>query len=151
MKGTVVVMYPRSYLWIGIGGMIFYGGVLLLMALSRAMGNETATWPVFVVFGGLCSLSVLLVVGYIRDRHYLTRDGIHYSRFLGWGRGHMRWRDVKRVSYSRFWRLIILEDRFGNKARISEALDGVPVLLGYIRRYVPETAISPSLRRTLNI
>jgi len=63
MKGTVVVMYPRSYLWIGIGGMIFYGGVLLLMALSRAMGNETATWPVFVVFGGLCSLSVLLVVG----------------------------------------------------------------------------------------
>ncbi|WP_425606742.1 PH domain-containing protein [Roseibacillus persicicus] len=129
---------------LGVVGILFFGGLALF---SNLYPNETVTWYTTSGFLLFCVLSGALILGYFREKHQVTDDGIRSVRtFLG--PCFIPWEDVESIRYAERLKWFKIRSTAGEVTRVSAVLVGLSDFAAFALRHVPSGAVD---KETLSI
>lgn len=122
--GKHVLSYGRSMKLVGVGGLIFWISLILLMVTTA---TEAILMPL-VIFGALTLLSLYLTLEayFVRVRY----DEASIYCYSPWRKERkIAWYDIKVIKFSSFRQYFICETTFNGKIRLSLYLSGVQEFL----------------------
>jgi len=131
------LQHPLSTLIIGLVSFLFFAAIAVI---SNVFANATTTWLTTTVFVGFALLALPIVGDYFAARHEVSEEGLRYGRLFGAG-GHIRWADLKSVSFSAAMKWFRLESQSGAVVRISVMLMGLPVFAQLLLVHTPPETI----------
>lgn len=133
-----MLCHPASTLVIGVAGFVLFAG--MAVAANVLWKGESSSPQVTILFLAFAVASLTLVADYYFARHYVSDMGIEYGRMMG-QRRTLLWSDVQRIGFAPAAKWFVLEDRKGNKARVSTMLMGLPEFARLVLLHVPVPAI----------
>ena len=140
-QSASVLQHPRSLLVIGI---VCSGFFFVIAILSVAFPDKEG--PSAGITFGLLAFSLLgapLIAEYFRVWHRLEPGGMRSQPLLREACS-VRWKDVRRVSYSPGMKWFVVETPTGAVVRVSAMLTGLPAFARTVLHEVPRDRIDPA-------
>ena len=129
-----VLQHPRSLLVVGL---VCSGVFVVISILSVVFPDKEG--PSLGITLGLLAFSLLglpLIAEYCRVWHRLEPGGMRSQPLLSEARS-VRWKDVRRVSYSQGMKWFVVETATGAVVRVSAMLTGLPAFARTVLQEVP--------------
>jgi len=138
------LQHARAILVLGQVSVLFF--VIMAIISAATMHGKDRWMPLpFLGFALLCGT---LILEYRRARHQLTDDGLAYGTLFR-GRHVLRWKDVRRISYSPAMKWFVITSPDRPPARISTLLQGLPEFANAVLQQVPHGSIEPETLKML--
>lgn len=140
------LVQPLSSLIVGLIDFAFFAGIAII---SNVFPNETTTWLTTSVFAGGALMGLVIVYGYLLEKHEVADEGFT-SRNLTGARISLQWSDLRSVRYAPSMKWFRLETNSGKIARISALVMGLPEFAQLLLKNAPQASIDSSTLDVLN-
>lgn len=140
-QSAALLQHPRSVLLLGA---VCSGFFVVISILSVVFPDKEG--PSLGITLGLLAFSLLglpLIAEYCRVWHRLEPGGMRSQPLLSEARS-VRWKDVRRVSYSQGMKWFVVETATGAVVRVSAMLTGLPAFARTVLHEVPRDRIDPA-------